>query len=163
MFSSTISPVFPLFLIPWSFFMLSLLVLFLRFSFYCTFLFFRFFFPFTFLILSFNFYILHYLSPLLNPPPLHYHSLPPLLRQGRARIYILIYQFPAAAEAVMDGVLPAPRICHELPWWLPAESATRWALHHSAWWKERLEKRKKKESRAKKLREKWEEHEWRRE
>lgn len=36
-------------------------------------------------------------------------------RERRARIYILIYQFPAAVEAVMDGVMLAQRRCHELP------------------------------------------------
>ena len=54
-------------------------------------------------------------------------------RQRRAKIYILIYQFPAAVEAVMDGVMLAHRRCHELPWWLPAETATHWPLHHNDW------------------------------
>eukprot|EP00064_Thunnus_orientalis_P017008 superscaffoldBa00003504_g17082 len=37
-------------------------------------------------------------------------------RSSRARIYILMYQFPAAAEAVMDDALPALRRCYELLW-----------------------------------------------
>ncbi|CAK6977019.1 Hypothetical predicted protein [Scomber scombrus] len=37
-------------------------------------------------------------------------------RSSRARINILIYQFPAAAEAVMDDVLLALQHCYELLW-----------------------------------------------
>lgn len=51
---------------------------------------------------------------LFPPPPLWRH--PSSGSSSKARIYILIYQFPAAVEAVMDGVLPAPQRCHELPW-----------------------------------------------
>lgn len=35
-------------------------------------------------------------------------------RSSGATIYILIHPFAAAVEAVMDGVLPEPRRCHEL-------------------------------------------------
>lgn len=80
-------------------------------------------------------------SPLLPSPPLPHrlHHFPPergqqrSARSSRARIYILIYQFLAAAEAVMDDVLPALQRCHELPWWLQAETATHWPLHHCDW------------------------------
>lgn len=97
----------------------------------------------------------HSLSHL--PPPLLHHCLLFLLplRQkrtrssSRVRIYILIYHFPAAAQAVMDGLLPAPRCCHELPWWLPAETATHWPLHHGDWWGARREKKEKKRARLK--------------
>lgn len=97
---------------------------------------------------------------LFPPPPLWRH--PSSGSSSKARIYILIYQFPAAVEAVMDGVLPAPQRCHELPWWLPTETATHWPLHHSDWWGRRREKREKKKRGAEKQKEKWEKHNWRR-
>lgn len=64
---------------------------------------------------SFHLIPLHHHILLVSPPPLWRHPRSSG-SSSKARIYILIYQFPAAVEAVMDGVLPAPQRCHELPW-----------------------------------------------